>query len=103
MQLVHDHLHNVDPALERIPLSVDRLTLAKRRWRGAARDGRDFGFELEYPLAHDDVFFTSETAAYYIEQSPEPVLEVPLAEKPAAAARLGWIIGNLHFPLEVTG
>ena len=31
------------------------------------------------------------------------MLEVALDADPGAAARLGWIIGNLHFPLEVAG
>jgi urease accessory protein UreE len=29
---------------------VERLKLAKRRWRGAATDGEEFGFDLEKPL-----------------------------------------------------
>lgn len=103
MQLIHDHLHDVDPALTRIPLSVDRLTLAKRRWRGTAGDSKEFGFDLEHPLADGDVFFTSEAGAYYIVQTEEAVLEVPLGEDPGSAARLGWIIGNLHFALEIAG
>ena len=39
---------------------------------------------------------------YSIEQKPEPVLEITLIPKPAAVARLGWTIGNLHFPIQVT-
>jgi urease accessory protein len=30
------------------------------------------------------------------------VLEVALIPKPAPVARLGWTIGNLHFPIQVT-
>jgi urease accessory protein len=102
MQLIHDHQHDVDASLVRIPLAVDRLTLAKRRWRGTAQDGREFGFDLEFPLADGDVFFTNGAGAYVVQQLAEPVLEVPLATDAVAAAKIGWIIGNLHFGLEVT-
>jgi urease accessory protein len=101
MQLIHDHIHNVDPALPRVPLIVDRLTLSKRRWRGVANDGQEFGFDLEFPLADGDYFIATERAAYLVQQSEETVLEVPLSADSSAAARLGWIIGNLHFPLQV--
>jgi urease accessory protein len=103
MQLIHDHLHDVSPALGRVALAVDRLTLAKRRWRGEATDGREFGFDLEYPLGDGDIFHTTDSVAYVIAQKAETVLEVSLADDPAAAARLGWVIGNLHFQLEVAG
>ena len=46
MQLIHDHLHRWNDSLPRIPLAVDRLTLTKRRWRGTATDGCEFGFDL---------------------------------------------------------
>jgi urease accessory protein len=85
----------------RIP--VDRLVLAKRRWRGVAEDGREFGFALEAPLADQAPVFASETEVYVIAQKYEPVLEIALGTDAPAAARLGWIIGNLHFPLEVAG
>ena len=100
MQLIHDHLHNVDPSLPRVSVPVDRLTLAKRRWRGVAEDGREFGFDLEHPLGNGDIVF-ADGAAYAIAQKSEPVLEVALGTDAAAAARLGWIIGNLHFQLQV--
>jgi len=100
MQLIHDHLHRWNDSLPRIPLAVDRLTLTKRRWRGTATDGREFGFDLAHPLAEGDVFFQSETALYQLAQKPEPVLEIALSQAADDAARLGWKIGNLHFPLE---
>ena len=31
-------------------LTADRATLAKRRWRGVAQDGREFGFDLDHVL-----------------------------------------------------
>jgi urease accessory protein len=86
----------------RISLPVDRLTLAKRRWRGAAEDGTEFGFDLPTPLPNGAVFHATTTAFYVIAQNPEPVLEIALIPRPAPVARLGWAVGNLHFPIEVT-
>lgn len=94
----------LSPATElpRIALRADRLVLAKRRWRGVAEDGVEFGFDLTVPLSHGDVFFANDSAVYAIEQKPEPVLEIALIPKASAVARLGWTIGNLHFPIQVT-
>src|SRR5207244_3005651 len=85
----------------RIP--VERLSLAKRRWRGVAEDGREFGFDLESPLADGAAVFRSECAIYVLAQKYEPVLETALGADSPAAARVGWMIGNLHFAIEVTG
>ena len=101
MTLIHDHLHGVDPALPRVPLSLDRFTLAKRRWRGTAADGREFGFEGEHPLVDGDIVLAADAVAYVVAQMPEAALRVQLTTDPAAAARLGWLIGNLHFQLEI--
>jgi len=101
MEIIADHLHGWDRALPRIPLSAGRLTLAKRRWRGVATDGKEFGFDLEHPLADHDVFFQTATACYQLAQEPEPVLEVPLGT-PERAAQIGWKVGNLHFQISVT-
>ncbi len=85
-------------------MRVDRLTLAKRRWRATADDGRELGFDLEVPLHDGDLVFIEGDVAYYIAQQPEPVLEVPLDDaSPALAARYGWLLGNLHFPVEIAG
>jgi urease accessory protein len=83
-------------------LEVDRLTIAKRRWRGVASDGAEFGFDLAAPMSHGAVFASASGQRYVIEQKPEPVLEVKLIPRPAPVARLGWALGNLHFPMEVT-
>ncbi len=83
-----------------IILRVDRHTLAKRRWRAKAADGRDFGFDLPAPLAHGVCFFLDGATHYAIEQQPEPVLEIAIAT-PESAARLGWQIGNLHLLVQV--
>jgi urease accessory protein len=82
-------------------LRADRLTLAKRRWRATASDGREFGFDLAAPLAHGMTFVTADGRSYLIEQKAEPVLEIALIPRPAPVARLGWALGNLHFPMEV--
>ena len=84
----------------RIELEADRSTLLKRRWRGVAKDGREFGFDLETPLAAGAAFFADEACHYIIVQKPEPVLEITLHD-PTQAARIAWTLGNLHFPIEV--
>jgi urease accessory protein len=100
MHLIHATIvPEGDRSIVRIP--VDRLTLAKRRWRGVADDGREFGFDLEVPLVDGAEFFQTDDAIYVIAQKYEPVLEVALGADSQAAARLGWMIGNLHFQIEV--
>jgi urease accessory protein len=107
VQIIHHALPDApaDRATVRIP--VDRLMLAKRRWRGVAEDGAEFGFDLETPLSDDAPVFASADAVYRIAQKYEPVIEVQssafAAGKAADAARLGWMIGNLHFQIEVAG
>lgn len=102
MDLINAPLPPSSPGVLEVLLPVDRHTLAKRRWRAAAEDGREFGFDLEEPL-HDGVaFFQAAGATYVIAQQPEPVLEVTLTT-PLEAARTGWLIGNLHFSLELAG
>ena len=101
MILIHSAL-STPPHLPHTALRADRLTLAKRRWRGTAEDGIEFGFDLAAPLTHGAAFYASDSRLYLMEQLPEPVLEIALIPKPAAIARLGWTIGNLHFPIQVT-
>jgi len=102
MEIIHAPLSQPGRAVLEVFLPVDRHTLAKRRWRGAAEDGREFGFDLAEPL-HDAVpFFHTAGATYIIAQQPEPVIEIPLTN-PADSARLGWLIGNLHFSIEIGG
>jgi urease accessory protein len=103
MILVHHPLHPAPaPELPEIPIPADRITLARRRWRGTAADGTDFGFDLETPLTHRAVVHASADARYHIDQQPEPVWVVALGA-PADAARLGWLIGNLHFAAQIAG
>lgn len=99
MQLVSGPLASADSSLPEIVLRVERLTLAKRLWRGTAEDGTEFGFELESPLKHGDTFFQSATARYTVQQHPEAVVEISLDVAPSAAAGIGWAVGNLHLEL----
>jgi urease accessory protein len=100
MHLIQQSVPTLSLALPAIPLRTDRRTLAKRLWRGTAIDGTEFGFQLLRPLQPGDTFHQSETARYVIEQEPEPVLEIPLADLPASAvAGIAWAIGNLHLEL----
>ena len=100
MQFVSGPLAAADSSLSEVALRVERLTLAKRLWRGTAVDGTEFGFELEAPLKHGDTFFQSATARYSVQQNPESVIEVTLTFAPSAAAGIGWAIGNLHIELQ---
>ena len=103
MEIIRDHLHDTGSGARRVPLVVERLALAKRRWRGVAEDGREFGFDLEHPLGDGDLFFRTDEAIYVLAQKPEPVLEISVGPDPARAAQLGWMIGNLHFSLAIEG
>jgi urease accessory protein len=100
MNLIRSARPSAEAGLSEIAVRASRQTLAKRLWRGAADDGTDFGFELETPLGHGDVVWTSPLANYVIRQQPEPVLEIPLDVSPDAAAVIGWAVGNLHFAIE---
>jgi urease accessory protein len=99
MHLIHAAIPSPNPVLAAVALHVDRITLAKRLWRGAAADGTEFGFELDVPLRHGDTFHESDSARYTIDQITEPVLEISLDVAPSTAAGIGWAIGNLHLEL----
>lgn len=100
MQLIAGPVAAFDSALPAVALEVDRLTLAKRRWRGTAADGTEFGFELEKPLPPGAVFWQTAAARYVVHQRPEAVVEISLALAPSAAAGIGWAVGNLHLELQ---
>ena len=101
MQLIRQTIEPGATGLPEVELVADRFKLQKRRWRGEASDGADFGFELAEPLGHGAVFFESATHRYRIRQTPEPVLAIGLAGSAAEAAETGWQIGNLHMPVQV--
>ena len=97
------HHHEQTPdgdARPSVVVRADRRSLAKTRWRAQAEDGTEFGFDLARPLRHGAAVFQNERARYVIAQRAEPLLRV-MAADPTEAARLGWMIGNLHFPAQV--
>lgn len=100
MQLISGPVISPDASLPEIILTVDRLTLAKRIWRGVAEDGAEFGFELTQRLQPGDTFWQTSLARYVVRQQPEAVLEVSLEMAPSAAAGIGWAVGNLHLELQ---
>lgn len=99
MQLINAPIASPKPSLPEVVLSVERLTIAKRLWRGVAQDGTEFGFELERPLCNGETFWQTDAARYVISQQLENVLEIDLAIAPSAAAGIGWAVGNLHLEL----
>ncbi|MBT5167382.1 MAG: urease accessory protein UreE [Opitutales bacterium] len=96
MNLITNHLSGEAVEKETISLKVDRRKLAKRRWRGIADDGEEFGFDLQHPLTNGTPFHETEKARYQIEQTAENVLRIPFADQ-KQAAYYGWMVGNLHF------
>ncbi len=99
LQIIQHPVAQPDPTLSKVAVPVERLKLAKRRWRGSAADGLEFGFELHAPLKDGAVVWQTSIARYLIRQLPEAVLEISLEITPAAAAGIGWAIGNLHLEL----
>ncbi len=96
MQLITQALPEIPKGAQCIAVPVDRHKLARRRWRGIAADGMDFGFDVSEALSHGDCIYSTDTKAYVIEQSPEDCFLIALGEA-KAAAWIGWMIGNLHF------
>jgi urease accessory protein len=88
-----------DLSLPQVWVRADRITLAKRIWRGNADDGIEFGFELLRPMKHGETIHQTDAARYVIRQELEPLLEMSLDLAPSAAAGIGWAIGNLHLEL----
>ena len=91
----------INPQVFKNPISliVERRVLAKRRWRGQAQDGANFGFDLMSPLRHGICFHAEEDKNYVIDQKPEVVFRVPFPDQKEAAHR-AWQVGNLHFPAQ---
>ena len=92
--------HSDRPAGEQIALRAERRLFLKRRWRGVAEDGTEFGFDLESRLRSGGVIHRTEQADWVVWQEPEPVLVLRPAT-PEEAALMGWKLGNLHMPVEV--
>ena len=99
LQLINAPLASPNQSLAEVALAVERITLAKRIWRGRAADGTEFGFELERPLRNGEAFWQTTETRYVIAQQPEAVVEIDLAIAPSAAAGIGWAVGNLHLEL----
>ena len=89
------------PASEQVVLMVERRLFLKRRWRGIAEDGCEFGFDLESRLQHGGVIHRSDSADYVVRQAPETVYQLQPSDA-AQAALMGWKIGNLHLGIEVS-
>ena len=99
MEIIYREVSQPDDSLPVVALRADRRTLAKTRWRAVAEDGQEFGFELARPLPHGATI-CQKAARYVIDQRPEPILRLAVTD-PSEGARLGWMIGNLHFPAQV--
>lgn len=96
LTLVPAAVTSPDLALREVAIVVERRDLARRRWRIAAGDGQEFGFELAKPLQPGDTIAQVEGKRYVLQQRPESVLFVGLELAPSAAAGLGWAFGNMH-------
>lgn len=101
MQIIEQPIECPESGLETVQLFVDRYTLARKRWRGVAMDGSEFGFDLQMSLKHQEVFHQSEKKMYVISQTEEPCLLIGLAGI-KESAWLGWMVGNLHFKAQFT-
>lgn len=101
LHVIHAPVAQPNLTIPETSLRVDRLTIAKRIWRGIAEDGVEFGFQLAAPLRDGDVVWQTAAARYVVRQQPEAVVEISLDVVPSAAAGIGWAIGNLH--LELSG
>ncbi len=90
------------PPAQQVTLFAERRNFLKRRWRGVAEDGVEFGFDLETRLSDGGVIFHADGKDYLVRQLPEKVYEIPLTD-PAFAALVGWKVGNLHLPAQILG
>ena len=102
MQLITQMLEPASsrPPEEQVVLAAERRQFLKRRWRGVAEDGTEFGFDLETRLVDGGVIFQDGGKDYIVRQLPEVVYEVPF-ESPAHAALVAWKTGNLHLPAQI--
>jgi len=102
MHLVH-HVqltHSTRPPQDQIVIAAERRQFLKRRWRGLADDGLEFGFDLQSRLTDGCVVWQTFEKDYIVRQLPETVYEIPL-DSPAQAALVAWKVGNLHLPAQI--
>ena len=88
------------PEVNQVVLTAERRQFLKRRWRGIAEDGTEFGFDLQTRLIDGCVIFHAENKDFVVRQQVETVYEVSL-KNTSTAAHIGWKIGNLHLPAEI--
>ncbi|WAC19905.1 hypothetical protein OVA24_00750 [Luteolibacter sp. SL250] len=102
MHLIHRPLTEASslPPADQITLSAERRQFLKRRWRGEAEDGTEFGFDLESRLTDGCVIHHADGKDYIVRQLPEVVYEIPITS-PEQAALVGWKSGNLHMPAQI--
>lgn len=100
MHIVERMVAPISQCERQIVLSAERRKFLKRRWRGVAEDGMEFGFDLESRLVDGCVIFQAGGVDYIVRQLQEKVFEVAF-ESPSHAALVGWKVGNLHLPAQV--
>lgn len=88
------------PVEKQVILHAERRQFFKRRWRGIAEDGVEFGFDLKSRLIDGCVVFHSGGFDYIVRQLPEKVYRIAF-ENPAHAALVAWKTGNLHLPAQI--
>jgi urease accessory protein len=102
MHVIHRMLapFSVLPSHQQIVLPAERRQFLKRRWRGRAEDGTEFGFDLEERLVDGGLIHRQDGMDYVVRQLPETVFRVSLVN-PAQAALVAWKTGNLHMPVQI--
>ena len=88
------------PPDRRVTLVAERRQFLKRRWRGIAEDGTEFGFDLENRLIDGGVIFHQNGLDYVVRQLPETVFEITFSSADQAAL-VAWKTGNLHLPAQI--
>lgn len=88
------------PVDGQVVLAAERRKFLKRRWRGTAEDGTEFGFDLESRLTDGCVIFQQDGQDYVVRQLPESVYQIDCGD-PSHAALVGWKVGNLHLPAQI--
>ena len=88
------------PESRQIILAAERRQFLKRRWRGSAEDGTEFGFDLESRLTDGCVILHNNGSDYIVRQLPETVYRIPF-ENASHAALVAWKTGNLHMPAQI--